>query len=129
MFKLINKQRNKKGFTLIELIVVIAILGILALIAIPRFTGMREGANQSAVIANLTNIQKAGEMVAIEKNKAIGDVTDLEVEAVLGVTFASMNNNPAGATYDFETNGEATVTGITAPMPGAITTLKYSTIP
>ncbi len=44
MFKLMNKQRNKKGFTLIELIVVIAILGILALIAIPRFAGFTDRA-------------------------------------------------------------------------------------
>ncbi|MGI6570282.1 MAG: type IV pilin protein [Caldicoprobacterales bacterium] len=38
MNKIFRKKLNKKGFTLIELIVVIAILGILAVIAIPRFT-------------------------------------------------------------------------------------------
>jgi prepilin-type N-terminal cleavage/methylation domain-containing protein len=40
MNKLLRKKLNKKGFTLIELIVVIAILGILAVILIPRFTGL-----------------------------------------------------------------------------------------
>ncbi|MDW7667538.1 MAG: type II secretion system protein [Bacillota bacterium] len=45
MFKFVNKRlRNRKGFTLIELIVVIAILGILALIAIPRFAGFTDRA-------------------------------------------------------------------------------------
>lgn len=53
-----RKRLNKKGFTLIELIVVIAILGILALIAIPRLAGFTENAKQAndkemaAVIAN-----------------------------------------------------------------------------
>ena len=43
--------KNKKGFTLIELIVVIAILGILAMIAIPRFAGFQETARQKADVA------------------------------------------------------------------------------
>lgn len=42
-----KKMNNKKGFTLIELIVVIAILAILALMAIPRLSGFTEKARQS----------------------------------------------------------------------------------
>ncbi|TCQ00541.1 type II secretion system protein [Serpentinicella alkaliphila] len=49
MIQFIGKKiKNKKGFTLIELIVVIAILGILAGIAVPRFTGFRQKATDGA---------------------------------------------------------------------------------
>jgi len=49
MLRFFNKRiHNRKGFTLIELVVVIAILGILALIAIPRFAGIRDRAEIQA---------------------------------------------------------------------------------
>ena len=54
MFKFMRK--NKKGFTLIELIVVIAILAILAAIAIPTFTGITAEANKKVDLANARNI-------------------------------------------------------------------------
>jgi type IV pilus assembly protein PilA len=45
-------KKNRKGFTLIELIVVIAILAILAAIAIPTFIGVTKNASDTVVIAN-----------------------------------------------------------------------------
>ncbi len=47
-----NFKRNKKGFTIIELIVVIAILAILAAIAIPTFVGITDQANERVDLAN-----------------------------------------------------------------------------
>lgn len=101
-----RKKMNKKGFTLIELVVVIAILGILALVAIPRFTGMRADANESAVISNLRNIQTAAEVYASANNKTITDVDtsvadDLAgIKEALGVT--DMPDGPGTTTYSVD---------------------------
>jgi general secretion pathway protein G/type IV pilus assembly protein PilA len=64
--KALNK--DEKGFTLIELIVVIAILGILAAIAVPRVTGSLNTAKENANKANLKIIQDAVERYHVEHN-------------------------------------------------------------
>src|SRR5690554_2820089 len=79
-----NKRKNQKGFTLIELIVVIAILGILAAIAIPRLAGFTDRANSSAVVAEAKTILTAYSTLVAEDptlttlpNKDSTDLTDL----------------------------------------------------
>lgn len=57
MFKKLGKKvKNKKGFTLIELIVVIAILGILAMIAIPKIGGFQDSAKLKADVASAKTV-------------------------------------------------------------------------
>lgn len=64
--KRINSKK-KKAFTLIELIVVIAILGILVLLAAPNFLGYTEKAQIAKLTSNAKSIQKASEIYYMDK--------------------------------------------------------------
>ena len=49
------KKNNKKGFTIVELVIVIAVIAILAAVLIPTFTGVTERAKESAAMQNARN--------------------------------------------------------------------------
>jgi prepilin-type N-terminal cleavage/methylation domain-containing protein len=59
--------KNKHGFTLIELIVVIAIIGILSAIAVPSMIGYINSAKNTALKANCRNLVTSGTTFAVEK--------------------------------------------------------------
>ena len=81
---------NKKGFTLIEIIIVIVILGILATLALPRITGQME----SAKAAEAMNIFGAVKRAAIDcydlaGGSTSGTFSNCNTQALLGVTVSS----------------------------------------
>ena len=57
------KERMKKGFTLVEIMIVVAIIAILAAVAIPNFLKYRKSSQATACISNLKQIQTAKEQV------------------------------------------------------------------
>ncbi|MBN2826870.1 MAG: type II secretion system protein [Tissierellales bacterium] len=70
-----NKLKNKKGFTLIELIVVLAVLGIIAAIAIPRFLTVQAQARIDADYATAAGVAKAAELWYVQVGAAASDTT------------------------------------------------------
>jgi prepilin-type N-terminal cleavage/methylation domain-containing protein len=64
-----NKINRKAGFTLVEIMIVVAIIGLLAAIAIPNFVRARTTSQMNACINNLRLIDSAGQQWALEQHQ------------------------------------------------------------
>jgi prepilin-type N-terminal cleavage/methylation domain-containing protein len=67
-------RRRSSGFTLVEIMIVVAIIGLLAAVAIPNFSKARSTTQKNACISNLRHIDGAKEMWATEFRKRDSDV-------------------------------------------------------
>ena len=98
----VNTNR-KSGFTLVEIMIVVAIIGLLAAIAIPNFVKARTASQKNACIANLKQISGAKATWALENKKVD---TDTPVNADLFGATQYIRATPAcpgGGTYTLGT--------------------------
>ncbi len=116
------KTNRKSGFTLVEIMIVVAIIGLLAAIAIPNFVRARQTSQTNACINNLRIIDAAKQQWALEKGQqtsATPAATD--IEPYLGRAGTTMPSEPLNGTYSI--NALSVVPNCSlAPLGGTNTT-------
>jgi len=104
--------RTNKGFTLVELMVVIVIIGILAALAIPRFTTASDKAKWSEVPTVMASYENA-QLARLAETGTLGDVTELVFEAPAeNASKWFTYSQSAVGTYQGVVTGETSIGGI-----------------
>lgn len=116
MLEKIRKLKDRKGFTLVELIVVLVILAILAALLVPALTGYIDKAKEQSLTASCRQVVMASQTLLDEAygktKKAALDTAELTAQGVTGDAIANLA----------EVKGKCTVT---ASSDGKITSVVY----
>lgn len=117
------KKRNEKGFTLAELLIVVAIIAVLVAIAIPIFTAQLEKSREATDVANIRAAYAEASVDALDKGAA-GTATSVEMVSNGKIekidTTAKIGNIPVGnitvkkgeaVTVEVDENGNVTLSG------------------
>src|SRR3979490_1108711 len=93
---------NQKGFTLVEIMIVVAIIALLAAIAVPGFLRARKRSQATRILNDLRIIDSAVDQYAIETNRVTGNtvgITDWTAYLKSGTVLYNMGKDLLGNTY------------------------------
>jgi MSHA pilin protein MshA len=129
-------MRNQKGFTMIELVMVIVILGILAAVAIPRFIDLQSNAQQAAVdgiagsLATASSVNYAGcaamgNVVTANKCIAVAKCSDISTALTPALTLGAAGATAVEGAYNLTADTPVAANGTEAAC--TLQTMKSGT--
>jgi prepilin-type N-terminal cleavage/methylation domain-containing protein len=111
-------MKKKSGFTLVEIMIVVAIIGLLAAIAIPSFVKARNTSQQNACINNLRQVDSGKEQAAMTFHLSNGDaITKATVDSYIK---GGAHACPGGGTYTYNVVGTLPTCSVTDPTIHAL---------
>lgn len=114
---MLHSKSTREGFTLVEIMIVVAIIALLAAIAVPNFMRSRKRAQATMLLDELRILDNAIEQYAIEKGKKVGDAfsfADLKPYVKPGSRLYNSNGNDIHG-HEMTTFGG----GVITDTPGA----------
>jgi prepilin-type N-terminal cleavage/methylation domain-containing protein len=100
MIKSLHRKPNQKGFTLIEILIVVVIVAILAAISVPIYLEYVESARASDAKTAISSIWQAAQIYYQDRGEYPGEVSDLEEGRYLNLSLST------SAQWDFVINGD-----------------------
>lgn len=113
-------MRSNKGFTLVELMIVVAILGILSAVAVPMYNGYITGAKKTEAKTNLETLRLLEEQYYSDKARYTGAVTHAQLMNTATSPFRSAFQPGGNLYFQYSIAGNDTTFTITATDPAGV---------